>query len=55
MSLYMVQRFETLGRKQTNTLLATEIDFWRWSARKSKEEKIRNQKKEIMYAKHVVT
>jgi hypothetical protein len=28
--------------KQTNKLLATEMDFWRRSARKSRKEKVRN-------------
>jgi hypothetical protein len=31
-----------LNTQQENKLLATEMDFWRWSARKSREEKVRN-------------
>jgi hypothetical protein len=32
----------TLNTQQTKKLLATEMDFWRRSARKSRKEKIRN-------------
>jgi hypothetical protein len=32
----------TLNTQQTNKLLATEKDFWRRSARKSRKEKVRN-------------
>jgi hypothetical protein len=32
----------TLNTQQANNLLATEMDFWRRSARKSRKEKIRN-------------
>jgi hypothetical protein len=32
----------TLNTRQANKLLATEIDFWRRSARKSRKEKFRN-------------
>jgi hypothetical protein len=32
----------TLNTQQANKLLATEMDFWRRSARKSKKEKVRN-------------
>jgi hypothetical protein len=32
----------TLDTQQANKLLATEIDFWRRSARKSRKEKVRN-------------
>jgi hypothetical protein len=32
----------TLNRRQQNKLLATEMDYWRWSARKSRGERIRN-------------
>jgi hypothetical protein len=34
--------FSTLNTQQTNKLLATEMDFWRRSARKSRKEKVRN-------------
>jgi hypothetical protein len=32
----------TLNTQQANKLLATEMDFWRRSARKSRKEKVRN-------------
>jgi hypothetical protein len=32
----------TLNTQQANTLLATEMDFWRRSARKSRKEMVRN-------------
>jgi hypothetical protein len=32
----------TLNTEQANKLLATEMDFWKRSARKSKKEKVRN-------------
>jgi hypothetical protein len=32
----------TLNRRQQNKLLATEMDYWKWSARKSRRERIRN-------------
>jgi hypothetical protein len=32
----------TLNTQQANILLATKIDFWRRSARKSRKEKVRN-------------
>jgi hypothetical protein len=32
----------TLNRRQQNKLLATEMDYWRRSARKSRRERIRN-------------
>jgi hypothetical protein len=32
----------TLNTQQANKLLATEMDFWRISARKSRKEKVRN-------------
>jgi hypothetical protein len=32
----------TLNTQQANKLLATEMDFWRKSARKSRKEKVRN-------------
>jgi hypothetical protein len=32
----------TLNTQQENKLLATEMDFWRRSARKSRSEKVRN-------------
>jgi hypothetical protein len=32
----------TLNMQQANRLLATEMDFWRRSARKSRKEKVRN-------------
>jgi hypothetical protein len=32
----------TLTTQQANKLLATEMDFWRRSARKSRKEKVRN-------------
>jgi hypothetical protein len=32
----------TLNTQQANELLATEMDFWRRSARKSRKEKVRN-------------
>jgi hypothetical protein len=32
----------TLNRRQQNKLLATEMDYWRLSARKSRRERIRN-------------
>jgi hypothetical protein len=32
----------TLNTEQANKLLATEMDFWRRSARKSRKEKVRN-------------
>jgi hypothetical protein len=32
----------TLNTQQANKLLATEMDFWRSSARKSRKEKVRN-------------
>jgi hypothetical protein len=31
-----------INTQQANKLLATEIDFWRRSARKSRQEKVRN-------------
>jgi hypothetical protein len=39
----------TLNRQQANKLLATEMDFWRRSARKSRKEKVLNVTiKEVM-------
>jgi hypothetical protein len=32
----------TLNTQQANKLLATEMDFWRRSSRKSRKEKVRN-------------
>jgi hypothetical protein len=32
----------TLNTQQANKLLATEMDFWRSSVRKSRKEKVRN-------------
>jgi hypothetical protein len=32
----------TINRRQQNRLLATEVDYWRRSARKSRRERIRN-------------
>jgi hypothetical protein len=32
----------TLNTQQANKLLATDMDFWRRSARKSRKEKVRN-------------
>jgi hypothetical protein len=38
----MGQKYWTLNTQQANKLLATEMDFWRRSARKSRKEKVRN-------------
>jgi hypothetical protein len=35
-------RLWTLNTQQENKLLATEMEFWRRSARKSRKEKVRN-------------
>jgi hypothetical protein len=32
----------SLNRRQQNKLLATEMDYWKWSARMSRRERIRN-------------
>ena len=41
----------TLGRHQTNKLLAREMDFWHRAARKSRKDKIRRLEiREIMNA-----
>jgi hypothetical protein len=40
-SLYGAETW-TLNTQQANKLLATEMDFWRRSARKSWKEKVRN-------------
>jgi hypothetical protein len=39
--LYSAERW-TLNTQQANKLLATKMDFWRRSARKSRKEKVRN-------------
>jgi chromosome condensin MukBEF complex kleisin-like MukF subunit len=39
--LYVAETW-TLNTEQANKLLATEMDFWRRSARKSRKEKVRN-------------
>jgi hypothetical protein len=39
--LYVAETW-TLNTQQANKLLATETDFWRISARKSRIEKVRN-------------
>jgi hypothetical protein len=38
----MGQKHGTLNTQQANKLLATEMDFWRRSARKSRKEKVLN-------------
>jgi hypothetical protein len=41
--------FPPLNTQQANKLLATEMDFWRRSERKSRKEKVRNVTiKEVM-------
>jgi hypothetical protein len=37
----------TLNTQQANKLLATEMDFWRRSARKSRKENVRNEFMEV--------
>jgi hypothetical protein len=53
-SILLVYGAETwsLNTQQANKLLATEMDFWRRSARKSRKEKVRNDTiREVMEAR----